>query len=53
MWGEYRTIITPIKHEEFEGARVTANVYTTIEELDRFCDYMEHLADNGLPAKYA
>jgi len=53
MWGEHRTIITPIKHAEFEGARVTANVYTTIEELDRFCDYMEHLADNGLPEKYA
>jgi len=53
MWGEHRCIITPIKHPEFEGARVTANVYTTIEELDRFCDGMEYLADNGLPEKYA
>ena len=52
MWDEHRIIITPIKHKEFEGARVTANVYTTIEELERFCDAMEYLADNGLPAKY-
>lgn len=53
MWGEHRCIITPIKHEEFEGARVTANVYTTMEELERFCDGMEHLANTGLPEKYA
>jgi isopenicillin-N epimerase len=53
MWGEHRCIITPIKHPEFEGARVTANVYTTMEELERFCDGMEYLADNGLPEKYA
>jgi isopenicillin-N epimerase len=52
MWDQHRIIITPIKHPEFEGARVTANVYTTIEELDRFCDAMEHLADNGLPSAY-
>ena len=53
MWGEHRCIITPIKHPEFEGARVTANVYTTMEEVERFCDGMEYLADNGLPEKYA
>jgi len=52
MWDEHRIIITPIKHAEFEGARVTANVYTTMEELDRFCDAMEHLANNGMPSKY-
>ncbi len=52
MWDQHRIIITPIKHKEFEGARVTANVYTTMEELERFCDAMEFLADNGLPSKY-
>ena len=52
MWDEHRIIITPIKHPEFEGARVTANVYTTMEELERFCDAMEYLANNGLPSKY-
>ena len=52
MWDEHRIIITPIKHAEFEGARVTANVYTTMEELERFCDAMEHLANNGIPSKY-
>ena len=52
MWDEHRIIITPIKHAEFEGARVTANVYTTMEELERFCDAMEHLANNGITSKY-
>jgi len=52
MWDQHRIIITPIKHKEFEGARVTANVYTTLEELDRFCDAMEYLANNGIPSKY-
>ena len=52
VWDKHRIIITPIKHAEFEGARVTANVYTTMEELERFCDAMEHLANNGLPSEY-
>jgi selenocysteine lyase/cysteine desulfurase len=52
MWDQHRIIITPIKHAEFEGARVTANVYTTMEELERFCDAMEYLADNGIPPQY-
>jgi hypothetical protein len=27
-----------------------ANVYTTLSELDRFCEQMELIARNGLPA---
>lgn len=53
LWGEHRIIATPIKHAEFEGLRVTANVYTTIEELDRFIDAMRWVADNGMPSEYA
>lgn len=53
LWGEHRIIATPIKHAEFEGLRVTANVYTTMEEIERFNDAMLWLANNGLPAKYA
>ncbi len=45
-----RKILTAgIKHDEFEGIRVTPNVYSTLEELDRFCEAMEHVMDNGLP----
>ncbi len=50
MWNQHRIIVTPINHAEFTGLRVTPNVCTTLEELDRFCDAMEHVAKNGLPA---
>lgn len=52
MWDTHRIIITPIKHAEFEGNRITPNVYTTIDELDRFIDAMQFLLDHGLPKKY-
>jgi len=41
LWQEHRIIVTPIKHKQFEGIRVTPNVYTTFEELDRFVDAMK------------
>ena len=31
LWSTHRIFVTPIKHEEFEGIRVTPNVYTTLE----------------------
>ncbi len=41
LWKQHRIIVVGIKHDEFEGIRVTPNVYSTIEEIDRFCDAME------------
>ncbi len=32
--------------------RVSANLYTTIRELDHFCEVVEHLAEKGLPEAY-
>ncbi|RMF68489.1 MAG: aminotransferase class V-fold PLP-dependent enzyme [Calditrichaeota bacterium] len=49
LWRTHRIIVTPIKHAEFQGIRVTPNVYTTLEEIDRFCDAMEAVIKNGLP----
>ncbi len=49
LWKKYRIIVTPIKHAEFQGIRVTPNVYTTLEEIDRFCDAVEHVIKYGLP----
>lgn len=49
LWNRHKIIVTPIKHEEFEGIRVTPNVYTTLEELDRFADAMKVVINNGLP----
>ncbi len=52
LWDQHRIIVTPIKHADFEGLRITPNVYTTLEELDRFIDAMEHVIQSGLPEKY-
>ena len=36
-----------------QWVRITPNLYTTIPELDYFCDVMERLADKGLPEPYS
>ncbi|HET8866391.1 MAG TPA: aminotransferase class V-fold PLP-dependent enzyme [Gracilimonas sp.] len=41
LWTDYRIITTPIVHDQFEGIRVTPNVYTTMEEIGRFVDAMK------------
>jgi len=50
LWKEHRIIVTQIKHDEFEGLRISPSVYTRFEELDRFCDAIEHAIRHGLPA---
>lgn len=50
LWNAEHIIVTPIKHVEFEGIRVSPSVYTTMDELDRFCESMEHVANHGLPS---
>ena len=49
LFNKHRVFTTPILHEEFKGIRITPNVYTTLGELDRFCNLMEQIARNGLP----
>ena len=41
LWEKWRIIATPIAHAEYQGIRVTPNVYTTLEEIDTFADAME------------
>ncbi len=50
LWKRHRIMAVAIKHEEFEGMRVSPNVYTMLPELDRFCDAVEHVIRKGLPA---
>jgi isopenicillin-N epimerase len=47
LWDRWRIIATPIVHAEYEGVRVTPNVYTTLEEIDTFADAMEQIASKG------
>jgi len=49
LFDKHRIFTTPIVHEEFRGLRITPNVYTTLAELDRFCEIMETIAKKGLP----
>ncbi len=49
LFREHRIIVTPIKHNEFQGIRVSPSVYTTLEELDRFVAAMDHVVREGLP----
>ena len=50
LFDKHRIFTTPIIHDEFQGLRITPNVYTTLGELDRFCNVMETIALKGLPA---
>ena len=50
LWDRRRIIVTPILHEEFQGLRITPNVYTTLGEVDAFGDEMEKVIVRGLPA---
>jgi isopenicillin-N epimerase len=50
LFDKHHIFTVAIVHEEFQGIRVTPNVYTTLEELDRFCEQMDLIARNGLPA---
>src|SRR4051795_13409701 len=47
LWDKWRIIATPIVHAEYEGIRVTPNVYTTIEEIDTFADAMKRISDES------
>jgi selenocysteine lyase/cysteine desulfurase len=48
LWQQHRIIVTPIKHAEFEGIRVTPNVYTTLNEIDHFVEAMEGVIRRGI-----
>ncbi len=50
LWRSHRILVTPIRHDEFDGIRVSPSLYTTHEELDRFCDAMEYAIEHGLPS---
>ena len=47
LFDQYRIITTPIKHPEFEGVRITPNVYTTLREVDIFAEAMESVVQKG------
>ena len=50
LFDKHRIFTVAITHEEFQGIRITPNLYTTLNELDRFSDQMELVARHGLPS---
>jgi len=44
----YRIVNTPILHPEFNGIRITPNVYTTLDEIDTFSDAVTRAIKNGI-----
>jgi isopenicillin-N epimerase len=53
LWTKYRIITAAIKHAEFQGLRVTPNIYSTLGEIDTFGDAIEDLLKNGAPSTQA
>jgi selenocysteine lyase/cysteine desulfurase len=45
---KHKIFTTPIVHDEFKGLRITPNVYTTLAELDRFCEVIATVAHKGI-----
>ncbi len=57
LWDEHqiRTSRGRYMGEDYsqQWVRITPNLYTTLSELDYFCEVMEDLANNGVPEPYA
>ncbi len=51
LFTKHKIITTPIVHNEFNGIRITPNLYTTLPELDRFCEIIADVSVNGIPLK--
>ena len=49
LWDRYRIITTAVTRDDYEGIRVTPNIYTPLEEIDTFVMAMEDLLKNGIP----
>jgi len=49
LMAKHKIFTTPIVHDEFTGIRITPNVYTTLWELDRFCDVVADVTKRGIP----
>jgi isopenicillin-N epimerase len=46
LWTKYRIITAAIKRTDYQGLRVTPNVYTTLEEVDTFASAIGDLLRN-------
>ena len=47
LWTKHRIITSPTSWGGVEGIRVTPNVYTTLDEIDRFIEVMQGILARG------
>lgn len=50
LLNKHKIVTTGLTHAEFHGLRVTPNVYTTVDEVDRFAETMLSAIQRGLQA---
>jgi selenocysteine lyase/cysteine desulfurase len=48
LYSKHKIVSTPLIHAEFQGLRVTPNVYTTLDEVDRFADVLISALQKGI-----
>jgi selenocysteine lyase/cysteine desulfurase len=51
LWTKHRIITSPTKWAGVEGIRVTPNVYTTLDEIDRFVEAMQGILRADAPRR--
>jgi isopenicillin-N epimerase len=47
LWNNHAIVTAYIPHEEFSGLRITANVYSTLRDIDSFSEAVETEVKNG------
>ena len=57
LWDEHQIQTSRGRYDREDPSRrwvrITPNLYTTLPELDNFCEVMEDVANNGLPEPYS
>ena len=48
FWDEYRIVINGIVRDDYQGLRVTPNIYTRLQEIDTFIEGMGRILEDGL-----
>jgi selenocysteine lyase/cysteine desulfurase len=50
LWDNYRIIANAVNRQDYNGVRITPNVYTTLQEIDTFSEAMERILKDGVSA---
>ncbi len=50
LWARHKIVVVAVAQANVTGLRVSPNVYTTTDEIDRFAEAIEDVLVHGLPA---